>query len=226
MRLAKQHLDIGMFTGDIAASLAFWGNRVGLRRDMVLPLAPGWEQHRFDAHGSVIKVNHHEPTPPQTPLAGYDTLVIARDAPEVWEGVGPAGERVRCVPRGTDGVTGIGIVLTTPDPAAMMRFYVGALEFDAVDERTARCGDTMLFFAEGRGGSEAEDFVASGGYRYLTVQIFDADAACEAIVARGGRLARAPENYGTIARVGFVKDPDGNWIEISARASLTGVTPG
>jgi lactoylglutathione lyase len=26
-------------------------------------------------------------------------------------------------------------------------------------------------------------------------------------------------------RFGFVKDPDGNWIEISARASLTGIAP-
>ena len=38
-------------------------------------------------------------------------------------------------------------------------------------------------------------------------------------------LAREAVSFKDVARYGFVKDPDGNWIEISARASLTGVAP-
>jgi predicted enzyme related to lactoylglutathione lyase len=85
-------------------------------------------------------------------------------------------------------------------------------------------GDTMLFVEEGPGGSETADFVGPG-YRYLTVQIFDADQSMQDIVARGGRIAREAVSFKDIARYGFVKDPDGNWIEMSARASLTGVAP-
>jgi lactoylglutathione lyase len=225
MRLAKQHVDIGMFTADIAANRAFWGETVGLRLDMELPLRRGWVQHRFDAHDSVIKVNHYVDPLPQTPLTGYVGLTIARDGGPVWEGTSPEGNRVRLVPKGTDGVVGIGITVATPDPSRMMDFYVGAMEFERVAPQIARCGDTLLFVEQGPGGSETEDFIGAGGYRYLTVQIYDADKETDGIVARGGRLARAPENYGKIARVSFVKDPDGNWIEMSARASLTGVVP-
>ena len=58
MRLAKQHLDIGLFTNDIDAHSKFWGETAGLRLDHKLPLRKGIVQHRYDAHDSVIKVNH------------------------------------------------------------------------------------------------------------------------------------------------------------------------
>jgi hypothetical protein len=38
----------------------------------------------------------------------------------------------------------------------------------------------------------------------------------------GGREARAPVTLGTTARVSMARDPDGNWIELSQRASITG----
>jgi hypothetical protein len=34
--------------------------------------------------------------------------------------------------------------------------------------------------------------------------------------------ARAPVTLGSTARISMVRDPDGNWIELSQRASLTG----
>jgi hypothetical protein len=37
----------------------------------------------------------------------------------------------------------------------------------------------------------------------------------------------SPFTLGSTARISFVADPDGNWIEISQRASLTGdLSPG
>ncbi len=223
MKLAKQHLDIGLFTADLPAHLAFWGDTVGLRFDHALELRPGWVQHRHDAHGSVIKVNHYTDPLPALPPSGYAMLTIARDGP-VWEGRHPGGDRVRLVPPGTDGVVGIAITVETPEPARMMDFYLRAMEFDEVGPCTARCGDTLLFVEKGRGGALTDDFIAPN-FRYLTVQIYDADQACADVAARGGRLARAPVNFGTVARYGFVADPDGNWIEMSARTSLTGVAP-
>lgn len=223
MRLAKPHIDIGLFTNDIAAQRRFWGETAGLRLDHELPIAAGWVQHRYDAHDSVIKVNLREDPLPALPPTGYTGLTIARPGP-AWQGRHPGGDTVRLVPPGTDGVVGIGISVTTPDPARMMAFYVDAMEFEAVGPRTARCGDTLLFVEQGAGGSETEDFIGPN-FRYLTVQIFDADIACAGIAARGGRISRAPVTLGEVARFGFVCDPDGNWIEISARASLTGVIP-
>jgi lactoylglutathione lyase len=128
------------------------------------------------------------------------------------------------VPVGTAGVTRIGITVRTRDPERMMNFYLRAMEFERVAPFTARCGDTLLFIEEGPGGIETDDFIGPG-YRYLTVQIFDADQSIKDIVMRGGRLAREVVSFKDVARYGFVKDPDGNWIEISARASLTGIAP-
>ena len=34
--------------------------------------------------------------------------------------------------------------------------------------------------------------------------------------------ALAPLTLGTTARISMVRDPDGNWIELSQRASITG----
>jgi lactoylglutathione lyase len=224
MRLAKPHLDIGMFTNDITGHQKFWTEDAGLRLDHELSFKDGIVQHRYDAHESVIKVNHFPNAMDPQPPSGYVGLTIARKGGAVWEGNNPGGERVRLVPSGTDGVVGIGITVSTRNPKLMMDFYVDAMEFDAVGPTTARCGDSLLFVEEGPAGAETEDFVGPN-FRYLTVQIFDADEACDQIVARGGRLGRAPVTFQDVARYGFICDPDGNWIEISARASLTGVTP-
>ncbi len=224
VRLAKPHLDIGLFTNDITSHRAFWTETVGLRLDHELNFKDGIVQYRYDAHDSVIKVNHFpEPMTPQPP-SGYVGLTIARDSETVWEDRHPGGERVRLVPPGTDGVVGIGITVSTPDPGRMMDFYTGAMEFEPVGPSAVRCGDSVLFVEQGPGGVETDDFIGPN-FRYLTVQIFDADEACDQIVQRGGRLGKAPVTFEDVARYGFVCDPDGNWIEISARASLTGITP-
>jgi lactoylglutathione lyase len=60
------------------------------------------------------------------------------------------------------------------------------------------------------------------GYRYMTVQIFDCLAEYAGILARGGTSGGEPRLLGETVRYAFVCDPDGNHIEISQRASLTG----
>ena len=60
------------------------------------------------------------------------------------------------------------------------------------------------------------------GWRYITFQVFEGDREHAHVLAHGGREARAPVTLGTTARISMVRDPDGNWIELSQRASLTG----
>jgi predicted enzyme related to lactoylglutathione lyase len=54
------------------------------------------------------------------------------------------------------------------------------------------------------------------------VSVFGVDREHAYVLAHGGREARAPVPLGTTARISMVRDPDGNWIELSQRASLTG----
>jgi len=60
------------------------------------------------------------------------------------------------------------------------------------------------------------------GYRYLTIQVFDVVGEHREILARGGHEGSAPVRLGDVAYISFVRDPDGNWIEISQRKSITG----
>lgn len=223
MRLAKQHLDIGLFTEEIDAQREFWGTTVGLRLDHELDFLPGLTQYRYDAHGSVVKVNHSAAALPDKRASGFVELAIARGGqPEDWAGHHPGGDQVRLVTPGADDVTGIGITISSPDPGRLLDFYRCGLEFEALDDDRLRCGDTIIKVVEGDGGQDLHEFAAPG-FRYITMQVYDADHEMGEIVRRGGRIARAPVDFAGVARYGFVADPDGNWIEISARTSLTGV---
>jgi predicted enzyme related to lactoylglutathione lyase len=48
------------------------------------------------------------------------------------------------------------------------------------------------------------------------------DDAFAAITAAGAEIGEAPYSIGRIARISFVRDPHGNWIEVAQRAALAG----
>jgi hypothetical protein len=55
--------------------------------------------------------------------------------------------------------------------------------------------------------------------------VFAVDRDHRHALAPGDREALAPVTLGTTARISMVRDPDGNWIELSQRVSITG-SPG
>jgi predicted enzyme related to lactoylglutathione lyase len=59
-------------------------------------------------------------------------------------------------------------------------------------------------------------------FRYFTIQVVDVDREHAKLVERGAVEGMAPVTLGATARISFIRDPDGNWIELSQRASLTG----
>jgi predicted enzyme related to lactoylglutathione lyase len=61
------------------------------------------------------------------------------------------------------------------------------------------------------------------GWRYITFQVFEVDREHAHVLANGGREGRSPQTLGTVARISMIRDPDGNWIELSQRASITGL---
>ncbi|HQP18857.1 MAG TPA: hypothetical protein PLG07_00890, partial [Phenylobacterium sp.] len=128
MDLAKPRVDIGLSTNDLEPMLAFWQGEAGIPFDHLLPIRRGQDQHRHDALGSVLKINHHAAPLPDTPPSGYLELLVARpglDAPVSL--VDPDGNRVSLVPPGHEGVTQIGVRLGVRDLAAHRDFYVRAL---------------------------------------------------------------------------------------------------
>ncbi|MGE5594963.1 MAG: VOC family protein [Hyphomicrobiales bacterium] len=224
MNLAKQHLDVGLFTNQLEAMLEFWQHEVGLPFEEMLPLGGGARQHRHGMNGSVLKVNHARDGVPEAAPAGYRELVIAQDGP-ARELRDPDGNRVRLVPPGTDGVVGIGVRMAVRSLDAARRHYGTALGWEELGAGTFRCGDTLLWLEEDPAAAEAGPMRAVG-YRYLTVQVWDVDKEHAAALERGAREGSAPVTLGTTARISFLRDPDGNWLEVSQRASLTGALPG
>jgi lactoylglutathione lyase len=205
--------------------LEFWQREVGLPFEETLPLGGGVRQHRHAMNGSVFKLNAARDPLNEAPPSGYRELLIARDgigAPQTL--IDPDGNRVTLVPPGHDGVTGIGVRIAMRDMAAQARFWGEAMQFERAADGVFRCGDTMLMLAQDPTAVRTEPMRAPG-YRYLTVQVWDVDTEHRGIVERGGDEGRPPVTLGTTARVSFVRDPDGNWIEVSQRASLTGALP-
>lgn len=222
MQLAKGRIDVGLFTNKRQEQLDFWQKTVGLEFDHLGKLGGGVHQLRHHVNGSILKVNDaRDPLPDALP-AGYRTLLIAReglDAPKALSD--PDGNPVEIVPSGHQGITGIGLRLAVSDLAAARRFWVDAMQFDGVDDHTVRLGDSLLFLQEDPDVQPVGDWHAPG-YRYITVQVWKCDEEHAAALDRGATEGRPPRTIGTAARYSFVRDPDGNWIEISQRAQLTG----
>jgi lactoylglutathione lyase len=226
VKLAKPHLDVGLMTNALEPMRVFWQQQVGLAFEEMLPLGGGLRQYRHAMNGSVLKLNHlRDPLPPARP-SGYRAISIARDGQSERRTLrDPDGNVVVLVPRGEEDVHGIAVELGVRDVAAFHRFYGHALGLERTGESVYRCGDTLLRFSH---DSEAPSDAAwiGLGFRYLTIQVWDVDREHRGILERGGNEGRPPLTLGTVARVSFVRDPDGNWIEISQRASLTGPLPG
>jgi len=226
MNLAKPRIDIGFATNDAPAALAFWQNRIGLPFDHTQPIRRGYKQHRHDLCGSILKINQVYDPLLDSPPSGYRELLIARDGVLAREPmIDPDGNRVALVPKGMFGIERIGIRLGVRDVAAHRRFYTEALglpQGESIgDALTFLAGDTVLIVERGPDAPDDASFEGRG-WRYITFQVFEVDREHAYVLAHGGREARAPVTLGTTARISMVRDPDGNWIELSQRASLTG----
>jgi len=222
MKLAKPHLDVGLFSTKCDEQLAFWQQAAGLPYDHMGKLGGGMQQHRHHMNGSILKMNHSRGPLPAAPPSGIIGLEIAREGlAEPQPLSDPDGNTVTLVPKGRNGVAGIAILLRVNDPAAHDRFWTHTMQFDRAGEGRYRCGDSLVVVAE-RGRVERSVEWRGPGYRYMTVQVWDCIAEYEGILARGGTSGGEPRVLGDTVRYAFVCDPDGNHIEISQRASLTG----
>jgi lactoylglutathione lyase len=63
------------------------------------------------------------------------------------------------------------------------------------------------------------------GLRYLTAQVTDVVAEHDRLVGLGVEAPMAPTRLGDTAAIAFVRTPDGDWLELSQRADLTGPLP-
>ncbi|MEO5899931.1 MAG: VOC family protein [Ilumatobacteraceae bacterium] len=225
MDLAKDCLDVALFT-DRREVPTFWRDEAGLVLDEILPVRRGHDQYRFDLNGSVLKVNVIERGLPGTGASTITAVVVADAERAGTTSTDPDGTSIRFVaPDGADGVGQIGIRYAVADLSLATEYYWSTLGWDPAGTAGARCGRTMLWFEE-RPDVVPTPALPVRGWGYITVQIRDCDAEHARVLARGGVDGAPPITLGEVARFAMVRDPDGNWLELSQRASLTGPLPG
>lgn len=222
MQLAKKHIDVGLYTNETATMLEYWQAKVGLHFEEVQPLGQGVRQHRHDMNGSVLKLNSvRDPMAPAKP-SGYRELWIAStevvESETLWDADGNA---IQLVLPGHSGVVGIALKLVVSSAARFREFYGSVMQLESAGKDRYRCGDSLLIFEEYAKAAQDTPLRAKG-YRYFTIQVADVDREHANLVTRGAREAMPPTTLGETARISFIRDPDGNWIELSQRASLTG----
>jgi catechol 2,3-dioxygenase-like lactoylglutathione lyase family enzyme len=225
MQLAKNVIDVGLSTNNLEPMLRFWQQDASVRFDHVLPVRRGQKQYRHDEQGSVIKINHHAEPLSAAPPSGYRELVIAREGlqnPQAM--VDPDGNRVQLVPLGYEGVTQLAVSMGVRSLGEHRRFYgniLGFAEQSWSGGPAFRLGDSLLLLREDRAAT-VDPVRQASGWRYITLQVGDIDAVHGELRAKGVREGLAPITLGDVARISMILDPDGNWIELSRRASIVG----
>jgi catechol 2,3-dioxygenase-like lactoylglutathione lyase family enzyme len=237
MELAKGFIDVGMFTNRIDEMRAFYGERIRLPYEELLPVGGGVRQYRYGLLGSVLKINHsRDPLPPRI-AGGYRMLSISDPrTPMPIPMQDPDNNDLELIPSGQRSVNQIEIHLGVTDEAAFEHFYGDAMQAERLGAGRFKLGETIVSVrrdpaavrAPRSSATSAADVVASMravGMRYITVQVRDCDSEHRRFMSMGVWEGAAPVSLGAVARISFIRDPDGNFIEISQRASLTGPIP-
>jgi predicted enzyme related to lactoylglutathione lyase len=229
MDLAKQSVDVGIFTNNIAEMQEFYGKTLELPFESVMPVGAGIKQHRYLANGSVIKLmDTPEPLSRRHP-GGYETIMIASTTAKVPRFLpDPDHNSVELIPTGRDDVTQLEIRIGVTDPDSFARFYTQALGATPIGHARFKLGDTIIaIFHEAEtkkaialpfaNALEVIKGMAGLGIRYITLGVKDCDASYASLTGAGATVALPPVNFGTVARIAFVRDPDGNFIELAQR---------
>jgi catechol 2,3-dioxygenase-like lactoylglutathione lyase family enzyme len=230
MDLAKPTVDVGIFTNKLAEMQEFYGNTLGLPFESVLPVGGGYNQHRYLANGSVIKLMHTaDHLPPRHP-GGYETIMIASSTAKTSSlQPDPDHNLVEIIPTGQDDVTQLELRVGVTDPDDFASFYTQALGATDIGGNRFKIGDSIIAFFHApalikkptsppfANALEVIKSMATIGIRYITFRVKDCDAAFAELKRAGAAEALPPFSLGTIARAAFIRDPDGNFIELAQR---------
>jgi lactoylglutathione lyase len=223
VQLAKPHLDIGLFCRDVDASRAFYELSIGLPYEELLKVGGGIQQHRLGLQGAVLKLNASRQELPTEPTCLRELAISAPDLESPVELRDPDGVPVRLVPAGHGGVQTVAITWASRDPVRLGALVSAGLGATDVGVDRWRVGTTLLRIVNDPDAHHGAQRAV--GLRYLTVQVLDVRREHDRLVSLGWHEAMSPMRLGDVAMISFVRDPDGVWLEISQRASLTGELP-
>src|SRR6266446_6382883 len=183
MELVKRFVDVGIFTNRIDEVRAFYGERVGLPFEELLPVGAGVRQYRYGLLGSVLKINHVRDPLPARRAGGYKRVAISDPRAAASSSLrDPDGNEIELVARGERGIAQIEIHIGVTDVDAFEHFYGDALQAERIGAGRFKLGETIVSFehdpaavrAESSGSASAIDVIGAMravGIRYVTVQV-------------------------------------------------------
>lgn len=216
MELAKPALDVGLYTNELDAMLAFWAAQPGVAYDEMLPLGGGVRQHRHKIGESILKINHSRHPLQDNPRTGLSQLSIPGGQAGL-ELLDPDRNRLTIV---NNAAFNLCVHIVTPNLPAMCDFYGTSMGLPEVGDALFAVGASQIKLEAGEVNTLAHR--DGPGYRYMTVQVSRVTETHRALLDRGATEGMAPVRLGDVAHISFVRDPDGNWLEISQRKSITG----
>ena len=218
MELVTPALDVGLDTKNLDSMLAFWQHQAGVPFSELLPVGGGVRQHRHAIGDSVLKINHSRTTLPTGP-SGLARLAVFNNSVQAPQPLlDPDGNEVELHPHTADSPN-LRLTLRVNDLAASEHFYRHGLGLHNNDQGAFLVGASEIMLQPGTVGDIPQKAI---GLRYMTFQVADVVAEHNHVLANGGLEGMAPVRLGDVAYISFVRDPDGNWIEISQRKSITG----
>ena len=219
MQLAKPAVDLGLYTNDLDAMLAFWQEQAHVPFAELLKIGGGQHQHRHAIGDSVLKINHRrEPVPTGSPSGLRQLEIFSGQVDETVEMLDPDGNELLLSPARAD-ERNLCLHMTTNDLHRARHYYGEVLGLPEAADSAFAVGASLIHFTQ---GSVAPIERTAVGYRYMTFQVFDVLSTHQDILKAGGKEGMAPVRLGDVAYISFVRDPDGNWLEISQRKSITG----
>ena len=218
--LAKPAIDAGLMTNDLEPNADLLAE-LGLTYDHLLKIGDGVHQHRYVCGNSVIKLNSHRRALRTAP-SGFARLRVGTAIDAAQTVTTADGVEIVAMPVGDDGVAGIEVTLRTDQPTETGRL-LQELGGEPDGDRY-RIGESHIALEHGPHAGPPGPLKATG-FRYITVQVRDVEAAHRHLCSVGFTEGRAPVRLGDTACISFITDLGGNWIELSQRASLTGPLP-
>jgi hypothetical protein len=222
--LAKPFLDVGVYTNRLDGMRAFYEGEVGLPYEELLRAGGGVHQHRLDLRGAVFKLNHSRDALPEDPTCYRRLVVAAAPGQRPARLTDPDGLAVHVVRAGGGGVETAAIAWASRDPDRLGRLLAEGLGARHSGGGRWHVGRTVLVVEHDPAAGPMGPMRARG-LRYLTVQVRDVRAEHARLLDLGWSEGRPPRRLGDVAFISFVRDPDGAWLEVSQRASLTGPLP-
>jgi len=115
--------------------------------------------------------------------------------------------------------------LEVSDLAVHERFWRDVLQLESRGVHQFACGRTLIELTGTERPRRPGSWKARG-WSYLTLQVRDCAREHQQAINRGAREAGPPKRMGDSAIISFIRDPDGNFIELSQKASLVGLLEG